>query len=245
MDLQSTIAGFRNLAPLGDLEQAWWWSLNPVLHYTGALTADGTQLLQMNTRGAYSEDLSYAVLSFTREHERELLHNGRFLGFAEGFSAPGHAFDTVAVVAPEVAQLHKVQNPDLTPLTYAVFPAYSCEFSGNETLEEAECRYLKMLPTADIKRDPVPFLKMRFDNPRTGGGSTNPGRALTYERILLQELPHLENAPGGFIEFENRHAKIWRIEWHDGWFIAEEGVGTPREIGLDELLAFATARLGD
>jgi len=38
MDLPSTIAGFRTVAPLGDLEQAWQWSLNPVLHFAGALT---------------------------------------------------------------------------------------------------------------------------------------------------------------------------------------------------------------
>ncbi|MGW1216395.1 hypothetical protein ACWD5F_42870 [Streptomyces sp. NPDC002499] len=245
MDLQSTIAGFRDATPLSGLPHAWQWSLNPVLRHAGVLTADGTRLLQMNTRGKYSEELTRAVLSFAHEHEGELLQEGRFLGFAGGFCASRRDFDTVAVADPEVAQLHKVQNPALTPVTYAVFPAYSCEFSGAETLEEAEHRYLKMLSTADINREPVPFLKMRFDNPRTGGGSTNPGRALAQEKILLQEIPKLENAPGGFIEFENRHGKVWRVEWDNGLVLREASAADVRPVELAELLAFASARLRD
>jgi len=245
MDLQSTIAGFRNVAPLGDLEQAWQWSLNPVLHFAGALTGDGKHLLQTNQRGKHDADLARAVLSFARDHEEELLGEGRFIGFAEGFSAPGYAFDAVAAAVPEVHGHHKAQNPELTAVTYIVFPGYACEFSGRENLAEAEARYTTMLHPAEIGREPVPFLKMRFDNPRTGGGSTNPGRALTYPRILLQEIPQMENAPGSFVEFENRHGMAWRVEWDNGWSIAEEGAqdSALREIGLDELLDLAAARL--
>jgi hypothetical protein len=66
MDLQSTIALFPNAVPLPGQDRAWQWSLNPVLRYAGVLTGDGTRLLQMNTRGAYGEDLTRAVLSFAR-----------------------------------------------------------------------------------------------------------------------------------------------------------------------------------
>ncbi|MFE9767853.1 hypothetical protein ACFYPC_25590 [Streptomyces sp. NPDC005808] len=247
MDLQSTIAGFRNVAPLGDLEQAWQWSLNPVLHFAGALTRDGKRLLQTNQRGKHDENLARAVLSFARDHEDELLGEGRFIGFGEGLSAPGYAFNTGAAAVPEVHGHHKAQNPQLTAVTYIVFPAYACEFSGRESLAEAEARYAKMLHPAEIGREPVPFLKMRFDNPRTGGGSNNPGRALTSPRILLQEIHEMEGAPGSFVEFENRHGRVWRVEWDNGWSIAEEGGpdSAPREIELAELLDFAAARLRD
>lgn len=88
-------------------------------------------------------------------------------------------------------------------------------------------------------------MRMRFDNPRTGGGSTNPGRALAQEKILLQEIPKLENAPGGFVEFENRHGRVWRVEWDDGWFLGEESGAVVRPVELAELLLLVRARLRD
>lgn len=165
-----------------------------------------------------------------------MLGEGRFLGSAEGLRVPGHEFDAVAAAVPDVHGHHKAQNPDLTAVTYIVFPAYACEFSGHETLAEAEARYTKMLRPAEIGREPVPFVKMSFDNPRSGGGSTNPGRALTYPRIVRQEIPELENSAGGFVEFENRLGKVWRVEWDGGWNVSREGEPGRRELGLDEVL---------
>ncbi|NEC86125.1 hypothetical protein [Streptomyces sp. SID12501] len=242
MDLQATIAGFRNVAPLDGLDGAWRWSLNPVLHFAGALTDDGKRLLQTNQRGRHDEGLAREVLSFARAHERELTEAGSFLGFVEGLRVPGFEFDAVAAAVPEVHGHHKAQNPDLTAVTYVVFPAYACEFSGGETLAEAEARYTKMLHPAEIGREPVPFVKMSFDNPRTGGGSNNPGRALTYPRIVRQEIPELANSAGGFVEFENRLGKVWRVEWDGGWIVSEEQSGVRsvaherREMSLDEVL---------
>ncbi|MFF8230524.1 hypothetical protein [Streptomyces caelestis] len=242
MDLLSTIKAFRNVAPLEGLDQAWKWSLNPVLHFAGALTGDGTRLLQTNQRGKHDESLARAVLSFAREHEKTLIGEGRYIGCVDGFSTPGYAFDAVAAAVPDVHGHHKAQNPDLTAVTYIVFPAYACEFSGRETLPEAEARYTKMLHPAEIGREPVPFVKMSFDNPRTGGGSTNPGRALTYPRILLQEIPQLENSPGGYVEYENREGKIWRVAWDGGDWVLSGDSGR-REMSLEEVLSFTESSL--
>ncbi|MFE1260124.1 hypothetical protein ACFW5X_06335 [Streptomyces albogriseolus] len=55
-----------------------------------------------------------------------------------GFSAAGYAFDAVAAVAAQVHGHHKTQNPDLTAVTYIVFPAFATEVSGRESLEEAQ-----------------------------------------------------------------------------------------------------------
>jgi len=242
MDLQSTITGFPHAAPLEGLDRAWKWSLNPVLNFAGALTRDGTRLLQINQVRRHDEALARAVLAFAREHESELISEGRFLTSVDGFSAPGYTFDSVAATVPEVHGHHRVQNPEFTPFVYIVFPGYGCEFSGSETLAEAEARYHKMLPTAEIDREPVPFLKMRFDNPRTGGGSTNPGRALAYPHVLMNELPQLENAPEAFVEYENRHGKVWRVEWSDGSWSVTEG-SDRRAMSLDELRRFVAASL--
>ncbi|MBD0844787.1 hypothetical protein [Streptomyces sp. TRM68416] len=244
MDLQTTVTGFPNVTPLDGLDHAWKWSLVPILNFAGALTSDGRRLLQINQRGRHDEEFARAVLSFAREHESELLAEGRFLTAVGGFGASGYTFDSVAAVVPEVHGHHKVQNPDLTPLTYVVFPGYACEFSGHETLPEAEAeaRYHKMLPTAEIDRGPVPFLKMRFDNPRTGGGSTNPGRALTYPEVLLNELPELENTPEAFVEYENHQGGVWRVDWADGaWRVT--GGADRRDMGLDEVRRFVEESL--
>ncbi|MGY0069480.1 hypothetical protein ACWZEH_22370 [Streptomyces sp. QTS137] len=243
MDLQATIANFPNVAPLEGLDGAWKWTLNPVLHFAGALTEGGTRLLQTNQRGKHDDDLARAVLGFARRHETELIGEGRLIAAVGDFVAPGYEFDAVAATAPEVHGHHRAQNPGLTEVTHIVFPAYASEVSGRESLAEAEARYQKMLRPAEIGREPVPFLKMRFDNPRTGGGSTNPGRALTYPRILRQEISQLEGVFGGFVEYENRVGEIWRVEWggDSGWMVS--GETGRRRMSLDEILEFTDRSL--
>ncbi|MER7485668.1 hypothetical protein ABTY20_07090 [Streptomyces sp. NPDC126497] len=235
LDLRTVLAGFPNAAPLGGLDRAWTWSPVPVLRFAGALTADGARLLQTNQRGGHDEELARAVLAFAREHEEELTGKGRFITAAPGFSAAGYAFDAVAATVPEVHGHHRAQNPALTAVTHIVFPAYATEISGRESLAEAEARYQRMLRPAEIGREPVPFLKMSFHNPRTGVGSTNPGRALAYPRVLRREIPQLEGVPGGFVEFENRLGEVRRVEWDGGWVLSG-GTEERRGMSLGELL---------
>ncbi|MBT3168121.1 hypothetical protein HTV80_34280 [Streptomyces sp. Vc74B-19] len=242
MDLQTTLTGFPNAAPLDGLDQAWKWSMGPVLHFAGVLSKDGTRLMQTNQRGRHDEELARGVLAFAREHEQALIGTDRPIAAVPGFSADGYAFDAVAATAPEVHGHHKAQNPDLTAVTYIVFPAFATEVSGRESLEEAQARYQKMLSPAEIGREAVPFLKMSFDNPRTGGGSTNPGRALTYPRMLRQEIPQLEGALGGFVEWENRTGEVRRVAW-DGEWVLSEAAGERRGMSLDEILEFSDETL--
>lgn len=63
-----------------------------MLRYAGVLTGDGTRLLQMKHPGFYSEDLTHAVLTFAREHERELLQEGRPLVSAESPASPAYGW---------------------------------------------------------------------------------------------------------------------------------------------------------
>ncbi|MGA5628518.1 hypothetical protein ACPCTH_26885 [Streptomyces cellulosae] len=242
MDLLTTLANFPNVAPLAGLERAWTWSQGPVLHFAGAVTADGRRLLQTNQRGRRDKELARAVLAFARQHEESLLGEGRPIAAVGGFSAAGYDFDAVAATAPEVHGHHGTRNPDLTAVTYIVFPAFDTEVSGRESLEEAQARYQKMLSPAEIGREAVPFLKMRFDNPRTGGGSTNPGRALAYPQMLRQEIPQLQGAPGGFAEWENRIGEVWGVAW-DGEWVLSGAEGERRGISLDEILEFSDETL--
>ncbi|WP_190232832.1 hypothetical protein [Streptomyces avicenniae] len=152
----------------------------------------------------------------------------------------------MAAAAPAVHRFYHVELPELTPLVRYVFPAYACEFSGYETFEESITRY-RILRAAQWERRPVPFLKMQYANTRTQGRSTNAGRVFARVDVLDNELRLMADAPGSFVEFENRHSHVWRVEWHGAWYLAEWDTqdGAPREIGFDDLLTFADARLHD
>lgn len=246
MDIRATVTGFRGAAPLAGLDDAWHWSPAPGIDFAAALSADGKRLLQMSARDSYDEALAVAALRFAREREEQMFARNRFLGVAEGFEPPsGPGFDAVAGVPVEVHDHYAFDHPKLNPLVRVVFPAYACEFSGTEDLKDAETRYLKMLRTNKLDREALPYLRMRFANTKTGGRSTNPGRGLTEPKRLVEELEWMDGAPGSFVEFENRHGRVWRVEWDGTWFLAEEGAedSTRQEFALDDLVRFAKDRL--
>lgn len=245
MDIRAVIAGFPNVAPLAGLDNAWHWSRAPAdIAFAGTLSADGSLLLQVGG-WSFEQELAVATLKFAREHEEEIFTRNPFLSAVDGFTAPaGYGFDSVARVAPEVHRFYEVENPALNPLVHKFFPAYACEFSGKEDLDEALTRY-NMLPTDLRDRAPAPFLKMRFINTRTKIHTTNPGGAFFEPEQLEWELREMNGGENSLVEFEDRHGKVWRVEWHDGWWMADwtNQDGAPREIGLDDLLTFAQERL--
>ncbi|MDJ0340844.1 hypothetical protein QMK19_18860 [Streptomyces sp. H10-C2] len=247
MDIREVVTSFRDAAPLPGLDNAWSWAPAPGLDFAGALSADGGRLLQLNARDSYDQDLAVATLAFAREHEERIVARNPFIGASDGFEAPaGHRFDSVTIIAPEVHEFYDYDRPTLTPFVRLAFPAYALEFAGDETLDEAITRF-DMLRPNELDRDPVPFLKMRYANTRTLGRSTNVGRGFTDPRNLVTELRELDGAPGSFVEFENRHRHVWRVEWHEAYYIADWNTQTesPRETTLDELLEFAPAQLRD
>lgn len=143
MDLQAVVAGFKRAAPLPGLADAWHWSPVRGIEFAGALSADGQRLLQFGGRDSYDHELAVATLEFARERERRIFDRNPFLGALEGFRAPAgrRPFDVVVGVAPEVHRFYRVELPELTPFVRLTFPAYACEFSGGESIGEAETRY--------------------------------------------------------------------------------------------------------
>lgn len=248
MNIRDAVAGFPGSVPLHGLGDAWYWSPAPGIDFTGALSADGHRLLQLRAADSYDQDLAVAVLEFARRHEGAMFATNPSIGFVGGFLPPkGFEFDTVAATSPEVHRFYAYENPELMPLVRVVLPAYACEFSGEESESEAITRYKMLGKSRLLGRDPVPFLKMRYANTRTKARSTDPGRGFTEEHRLHQELRDMDGAPESFVEFENRHAKVWRVQWHGVWYMAEWDThdAAPQEIGIDELLEFAAARLRD
>lgn len=184
-----------------------------------ALNQEGTRIHQVNTREFHDEDLVRAVLAFAREHHAGTGDDPRPFEVVTGFSHPGYDFDAVAAIQPATHGYYRGEYDELHDLVVGVFPAYACEFSGNETQDEAFHRFKRMLRAPELNRGPVPFLRMRYDNTRTRGRSEGDLRGFTTTDVLLRELELLEGAPGGFVEYENRHGDVRRIEWDGSWVV--------------------------
>ncbi|MFE9425952.1 hypothetical protein ACFYNO_23665 [Kitasatospora sp. NPDC006697] len=243
MDLTATLSGLPGAEPFPGLPDAWHWSPNPRFHFVAALAADGKHAFQVTTNGPYDAELVAALLVHARAHTDQVLADPRPLIALPGFAAPGYTFDTAAVAAPRAHTFHARDNAELHALTYGVFPGWHYEFSGTETDEEAlsQVSHPHGLRATSLDRAPSPFLKMRFDNPRTKAGSVGPDRGLTKPDVLMRELALLEGAPGAFVEFENYRHQVWRVDWADGFVVT--GEGERLEPDSEELLRFAQAAL--
>ncbi|MFG2417108.1 hypothetical protein [Streptomyces goshikiensis] len=108
----------------------------------------------------------------------------RPLTIAAGFSYGTYRFDAVAAAAPSVHGYHHGRNEALNEVVSAVFPAYQCEFRGDESPDEAVLRFKRMLQPTIISRPPAPYLRMRYENTRTDGGSVGPSRGFITHDVL-------------------------------------------------------------
>ncbi|WP_328929883.1 hypothetical protein OG429_38415 [Streptomyces sp. NBC_00190] len=95
-----------------------------------------------------------------------------------------------------------------------------------------------MLRPTIVSRPPAPYLRMRYENTRTTGGSVGPSRGFTTHDVLLRELGLLEGAPGSFVEFENSLGEVWNVEWNGSWLVN----GTPQGASPSE--SWAASALG-
>jgi hypothetical protein len=245
VDLKSVIAGFPNAVPFDRWSGAWHWYPAPGLDFVGVLSRDGERLLQVNATDSFDPDAAAAVLAFAIEHEEEMFAANPYLTRAGGFHAPGlRRFDALAGVGPRVHDFYAVEQPALTPHTRIFFPAYDSEFSGRENLVEARARY-DVLPVGLEDRPPLPWVKMRHINTRTQSRSTGPDRGFTDPDVVAMELREMDGGEGSLVEFEDRHGKVWRVRWSDGWWYADstDPTAAPTDITLDDLLAFAYDRV--
>ncbi|WP_326842594.1 hypothetical protein OHB33_18945 [Streptomyces sp. NBC_01558] len=235
--------------PLPGLPDAWHWSPAPGLDFAAALSVDGACVFQVNARDSYDEDLVRALLEAARRNGPRLLAGSTPFRVLPEFDHPGYDFDVLVVARPGVHRYHEVRAPALFEATWAVFPGYSTEFAdlGRYADDDAREAFRRFLKPADLRRRPVPFLMARWDNTLTRAGTTGPDAILVGIETVSHEIRLLKGALGSFVEFENRHARVWRIEWNDHWGIRELGRSDLgfRAIGLDDLLAFVTARIAE
>jgi len=236
VDIAAVVKEFPGAIPVSGLDACWTWSV-PGFDFFLAQAADGEHALQLNVRGDLDLELTLAVLAFARVHTESVLAAAP-VAVLEGFTSPSATpFDTVAAVIPAVHRYLEFDSPELNEVTYAVFPAYLCEFSGLETQAEMAYRFDSMIDVADLQRPPSPFVRLRFDNPRNGTGTVCSDLGIASADLVLQELQNLESAENAFVEFENFRGERRHVSWAGGLRLLNGG--EIRTIGMADLLAWA------
>lgn len=244
MDPAAIVSNFPGVEELSGVPEAWHWSPVPGLDFAAALGQDRRTLFQVNARDSYDEDLVSSLLVSARESGSQIAAAGAPLVAIPGFSHRGRAFDVLGVAGPGVHRYHEVQEPELQKVTWAVFPGYECEFAQPDrySLEDARESFIRFLTPANLERSPAPFLRVRFDNTVTNGGTDGPDGVLVAPETLYRELALLDGAPGSFFEFENFRGQNFRVEWDGSWLLLG-GEGGARHLGLEQLLQFAAEAL--
>ncbi|MZF83757.1 hypothetical protein [Streptomyces sp. SID5643] len=248
MDPVAVVSKFPGVEVFDGIPDAWHWSPVSGLDFAAALSADGRHLFQVNARDTYDQALVAAILRTARENSALLLENGALLSAPQGFHHPGRDFEVIAAARPGVHRYHEVQQPELQQVTWAVFPGYTCEFAdpGRYSLEDARESFIRFLTPADLNREPVPFLRLWYDNTVTKGGTDGPDGILAAEKTLYREIKLLEGAPGSFVRFENFRGSIFRIEWNPerAWTLSEETQNSgPEPFEISGLLSFVERSL--
>lgn len=236
MDLASVFAGMPQVSPLPGLPDAWHWAMAPGFDFAAGLSADREHAFQCYALDSYDEELAVAILSFARAHGAELIAPPeRPLVLVEGFAHAPYGFDAFVAIGPGVHKYHAKENPEAHERTRAVFPAFRCEFAGDENEEDTQYRYSRAagVPATRLNREPRPYVKMRYRAPT---GRVAAERGFVAVPTLVQQLRDLDGAaPERFVEFENYRHEIRRVEWNGSWLLGGEGQQT-RELGIDELL---------
>ncbi|MFF2793131.1 hypothetical protein ACFVT6_41395 [Streptomyces sp. NPDC058049] len=230
MDIKQTVTAIGDIREFPGLSDAWQWSPNPRFVFSLALIPEVDRAYQMNTLDSFDEDLVRAVLEFSRRRRLRVAPEARPFCVASGFTHANYGFDSVAAVPPSVHGYHTGKNKSLNDSVIAVFPSYRCEFSGTETTEEAIYRFKQMLRPTITSRMPSPYLRMRYENRKTGAGSIGPMRGFSTPDVLLRELNCLEGTLESFVEFENFRGEVRRVEWDGAWVVN----GERQEIDMSE-----------
>jgi len=142
------------------------------------------------------DELSLAVISMAPEllslKQPEIYAlSGKSKKFTHVFVAPSHYH----------GYLKGAEGIDRSRLLLCV-PIYRCEFAGDETPEEFNEMQLHLIPILDWERSKHPKLRVYFDNPATGGGTSESG-VLLKQSVLFQEIENLNGVNDGFIEITN------------------------------------------
>lgn len=124
-------------------------------------------------------------------------------------------------------------------------PIHECEFSGDESPELFLHMRRYTVPTLDWQRSAAPKIMLRFDNPRTGSGTSDCAPVAVGYSTLECEIQNLNGVANGFIEitsFRGEFAEILSPEKQQFTF-RHESESNPRNMTLQEVKSAAHAFL--
>lgn len=219
MDTAAKLSGLPDARPIPGFSDAWEWSPAPGFVLLAALSSDRRHAFRLNTKDSYDTEMCRAVLEFVREREEEVIGRPEPLIALTGFSWPGREFDAVGRVRPESHRLFP-KDPELNDVVFGVFPGYSVEISGAESVDQAAERYGRMLKPSDMNCGPSPYVLVRFDNPKTGAGTIGEQPVFISPEYLLHELRLLEGVEGSYLQLWNHRNEQWDVRWDGLWHAA-------------------------
>lgn len=208
--------------PIAGVEHGYFWEVaGGKFRFSLVVLPDLEHIIQMNTREKHDERLILDTLTTALTHCGEIV-NSKSCSVIPNFRSPPYSFDEVVSLSPRIHPVHVVEYPPLHEVTYAVFPAFQCEFSGSESDDELRLLYSKLVTPADVRRTPKPIVRIRFKNSRTGARSIGSRLGLTTFDSLTVQLRELARSPASFVEFENFQKSRVRVVWNDAYIWEDE-----------------------
>jgi len=90
-------------------------------------------------------------------------------------------------------------------------PIHRCEFSGDESVDDFFFLCIKIVPTMNWEREVFPKIILRYDNPKTQGGTVHDFGVFAKYETVLREVDLLNGVPKGFIEIINYKNQVIEI----------------------------------
>ena len=134
------------------------------------------------------------------------------------FEAQGYPFDTVVILNPTAHDSFVTESTILQMATYLAFPAFNCEFSGDEDADTVKLMRKKFVSTLDWRREPCPKISMRFNNAQTLARSVGSKWGLTTLDVCLHEIKCLPPDDHSFVELLNFSKIYCRIVNRGSWY---------------------------
>ena len=177
----------------------------------------GERACKTNVKGQHDTDL---VLDFMLELSPALLESvseAKPLSLSESRVLVKTPFQRRVLVDPSLAS-GALSKPTefMRPFTYGVFPAHRCEFTADDSRDEAAFRLAKVVPWSDWKRAPAPALSVRYLRTKSGVKSTGGKRmGVMSAPDVMKVLTHLDKEDG-FIDIENFERVLAHVEHAEG-----------------------------
>jgi hypothetical protein len=160
-------------------------------------TSSGKDLLAVSETRYDDDFASHILRSLAREAIADELQIRELAPYGK------YKFNALLTAPPDYHSYFKGRLDAERKQLFFCCPIYRYEFGGNETSEEFYALRRDIVPTLDWQREPAPKIVLRFDNPKTGGGTVKRRRIFAKRELLLQEIDKLSGVENGFIEIGN------------------------------------------